>query len=727
MKRTVLFVVPIVLLVCMLSPPTSGAQTLLASLEPEKIFYLLDETVVTASRYEQPRSEAPATVITINEQTIRERGYRYLVDVLKDLPGFDIQEKIGGQAGGTYVIQRGLWGNNKIQVLKDGIPLNPANGTHLVYGHHLSVRGLKRIEVMYGSASALYGADAFSGIINLITKDVDADRQAEFQVQGGNNDSADGYFLVGARPFSDATFQIYGHGYRTNGFDMRKEYDSYRLDDGWGNLTPFYEPDKPFENPTQDFDITVKATLGEWKLTGMYFHTRQPNNVQTPYYTGRSQLSKDKAEINTYDLHLGHMFQIGKHVKFSSILNWQFYELDPNSDYGRYTFDNYIYERSEAWRWEEQGEYSYGSRNRLIGGFSVERVSTFPYINSRTPFDRGDIYDGCPVDHIVTADGTTIDVEPVEEEHYWIYGAFIQLTHWLLPHTSMSMGVRYDLDTFNHLASVNPRLGIVHELTKDQQIKFMYGTAYISPSVYFQKKRWADGPYVHIPSECLDKKLDSEKVQSFEVSYSVKKELFSFNGSVYFTQARDMIQEAGGRLAGNTVYYKDGRIFDNATLEFPVNSGIQTNIGVDLSGNILLGRHWSAYLNYSFINSRIHLNHHEYDAPKISTHKAGFGFTGLLWDHLSLHIRGHWWSGIHTQSSNPLYRGGKIKGQMIFDANVRWINLLPGLDMVLTINNLFDEKYFTAGSESEDHTTGASLPLVPQNPREILLGISYRF
>jgi len=74
MKRTVLFVVPIVLLVCMLSPPTSGAQTLLASLEPEKIFYLLDETVVTASRYEQPRSEAPATVITINEQTIRERG-----------------------------------------------------------------------------------------------------------------------------------------------------------------------------------------------------------------------------------------------------------------------------------------------------------------------------------------------------------------------------------------------------------------------------------------------------------------------------------------------------------------------------------------------------------------------------------------------------------------------------------------------------------------------------
>lgn len=137
----------------------------------EDFFKLEDNIVITASRKSEKISEAPAAIYVISEKQIRARGYRTLVDALHDVPGFDFQHTYG-----TYpelIHQRGLVGeNNRTLVYIDGVPDNNINENAVLAGTiRFPLNNVSRIEIVSGPASALYGANAFNGIINIITKD----------------------------------------------------------------------------------------------------------------------------------------------------------------------------------------------------------------------------------------------------------------------------------------------------------------------------------------------------------------------------------------------------------------------------------------------------------------------------------------------------------------------------------------------------------------------------
>lgn len=131
---------------------------------------LLELNVASASRKSTTAREAPATVYVVSETMIRERGYDYLYDALRDAPGLGITW-MGGLYG-PILMPRGLDTpeNNKLLVLVDGIVDNNLSaGTAQVYMQY-SLHDVKRIEVIYGPASALYGANAMAGLVNIITK-----------------------------------------------------------------------------------------------------------------------------------------------------------------------------------------------------------------------------------------------------------------------------------------------------------------------------------------------------------------------------------------------------------------------------------------------------------------------------------------------------------------------------------------------------------------------------
>ena len=215
-----------------------------------RTFFAFDEKVTVASRQEESIRDAPGSVVVITKRMILERGYRDLVDLLSDFPGFDIQERIGGQDGGTYVISRGIWGNNKIQVLLNGIPLNPMNSTHIVFGHHLSLWHLKQVEILYGPASAIYGPDAFSGVINLVTEEPSKwSRSFESGAYAGSHDTFEGYTLLGSSMDDDRGIRFYVHGFRTNDYNFRDEYKNKRIDNGFGLKPPLYDFERPYETP----------------------------------------------------------------------------------------------------------------------------------------------------------------------------------------------------------------------------------------------------------------------------------------------------------------------------------------------------------------------------------------------------------------------------------------------------------------------------------------------
>ncbi len=130
---------------------------------------LMNINLESATRYETPLQNVPVFAVVITRQQIEERGYATLLDILHDVPGFDIIH-----VNGLYpqlVHQRGLRGNNnRTLIFIDGIPaqnLYEMNmlGTPLDY----DLTNVNQVEIIYGPASALYGSNAVTGIINIRT------------------------------------------------------------------------------------------------------------------------------------------------------------------------------------------------------------------------------------------------------------------------------------------------------------------------------------------------------------------------------------------------------------------------------------------------------------------------------------------------------------------------------------------------------------------------------
>ena len=130
---------------------------------------LMDIKVISASKKFQTINEVPAKVRVITAKQIKERGYFSLEDVLKDLPGFQFRNIVGFN---SYSFLRGAPSqNNLILVLVDGIQINELNSGGFYGGNHYILSNVKQIEVVYGPSSALYGTNAISGIINIITNE----------------------------------------------------------------------------------------------------------------------------------------------------------------------------------------------------------------------------------------------------------------------------------------------------------------------------------------------------------------------------------------------------------------------------------------------------------------------------------------------------------------------------------------------------------------------------
>jgi outer membrane receptor for ferrienterochelin and colicin len=137
------------------------------ALKTEQVF---EETVVTASRTAQSPLDAPNSTSIITEQDIRLSGIIKIPELLRRLAGVDIMEVTGSQ---TEVSLRGFNQrlSNKVLVLVDGRSVYiDLLGATLWASIGVSVEDIERIEVVRGPGSALYGADAFNGVINIITK-----------------------------------------------------------------------------------------------------------------------------------------------------------------------------------------------------------------------------------------------------------------------------------------------------------------------------------------------------------------------------------------------------------------------------------------------------------------------------------------------------------------------------------------------------------------------------
>jgi iron complex outermembrane receptor protein len=133
---------------------------------------LLDQLVITASKKAQTIAEAPAVISVITARQIRDAGYRTVAEALEQIPGLIVDSDHVLFNVGVRGIMGGLRnGSRHIKLLIDGQPVGfRPDATNFLGSELIPIDAIARIEVVRGPGSALYGRNAFLGIINVVTK-----------------------------------------------------------------------------------------------------------------------------------------------------------------------------------------------------------------------------------------------------------------------------------------------------------------------------------------------------------------------------------------------------------------------------------------------------------------------------------------------------------------------------------------------------------------------------
>ncbi|MCY1020346.1 TonB-dependent receptor domain-containing protein [Pyxidicoccus sp. MSG2] len=203
-----------------------------------------EERVVTASRRAQSSLEAPNATTVITAEDIRLSGATNLPDLLRRVPGADVMS-LG--VGSANVSLRGFNQRiaNKVLVLVDGrTEYQDFLGLTLWSSIPIGLEEIERIEVIRGPGSALYGANAMLGVINIITQAPGSGPRARFSVTGGTGNTAAGSFL--------------SHG-KSGALSYRAAV-AYSQADKWSRDFASGRPDMELKDP--DPDIGMRGARG---------------------------------------------------------------------------------------------------------------------------------------------------------------------------------------------------------------------------------------------------------------------------------------------------------------------------------------------------------------------------------------------------------------------------------------------------------------------------------
>lgn len=173
------------------------------------------EVVVTASRLPEPIAAVPASVTVIGSAALRTSPARHVDDAIRSAPGVYVLRSVGmGYGLPVQVNLRAVPGQHAVLLLADGLPMNDAvAGFEAV--NEVAIESVDRIEVVRGPLSALYGADAFAGVINVISLDPEQRPAAAARLRLGNEGFSE-YLLQGSG------------GDRTGGFIV--DFSTRRID-----------------------------------------------------------------------------------------------------------------------------------------------------------------------------------------------------------------------------------------------------------------------------------------------------------------------------------------------------------------------------------------------------------------------------------------------------------------------------------------------------------------
>jgi len=699
---------------------------------------LLNITITTASRTAEGLADAAARVQVVTGAQIQRRGYRSVADLLKDLSDFKV-DLAGDQDYPTELTVGGMRGASRVVLLLDGIRISSPTNEPLPILANYPVHSARQIEIVYGPASALYGADAFSAVINIISRDVVEAPGLAVSTSAGQFGLYNQTASYGAQLGPNTTLMLAGQFLYDRQPDLSKYYP---LEFGGlaaqhsGTFNTIFGPMTSSRPVSPDYNIPLsahsfQATLRTGGLRLMLFQN-QSRVPTTPAYTPDNGVYNADA-FNRNKLWVGaasYTRPIGR-LTSTSTLTLSRHELDPESGYWN-VYSNlkksFKYAFGSMAKAEEQLSWKPRPSMTLTTGGTFEHFYSIPQgadlnapIGSRN--EPGTILDTNITDQFVKV-------------RYANTGAFGQMQYSLRPGVSVTLGARADYNT-RFGATFNPRVGIVTQPATSTTVKLMYGSAYLAPSPYQENSRYGsfystDGGQTYASSYWHLGNQDLKPQQKKTVELNVLQGLgrsFQLSGSAFYSRFTHTVKESDANLAYAGSYL--GWPVDY--IDFPVNEGRATTYGGTASLDFLRvldsDRTVEAHAALSLADGRVWGQ----DQGGVS---LPIGAMAPVQLRFGADVDWHRWSiaprlsvvGSQRLLATTTEKGSlerrTLDGYAMVDVNVRRRTLFKNIDAFVTIQNALDKRYRTINARA--YTNPEELIGAPQNPRRIAVGFDVR-
>jgi iron complex outermembrane receptor protein len=239
--------------------------------------------VLTASRLKQPKAEVPASVTIITAKQIKLWGARTLPELMKFVPGMFIGHGDGDNNASVAYHTSNPNIMRRLQVLIDGRSVYKAAIATVTWDDiGLAIEDVDRIEVTRGPNAAVYGANAYSGVINILTKHPEDSQGTLVSWRKGNKGTQDVHFRHGLS-FDTTSLRISGSVKADEGFDGRDSTGSDAQRDGrkHGFINAYVNHSL---DDTSNLDVQLGYKSGKTEIRQIDFDQSPPDKTTTNGY-----------------------------------------------------------------------------------------------------------------------------------------------------------------------------------------------------------------------------------------------------------------------------------------------------------------------------------------------------------------------------------------------------------------------------------------------------------
>lgn len=221
--------------------------------------------VLTPVRLKQPRTEVPASVSIIDRQMIAASGIRELPELLRLVPGM----AVGASSGWNYSVSyhgTSRFNSHRMQVLVDGRSLYQAGLATIPWDDiPVAIEDIERIEITRGPNTAAYGANAFLGVISIITQHPDDSPRLRAKATAGNK-SVEDYYGSTSGNVGDSSYRVTAVARRDSGFDIKADHVTDRRD----SKNPKFIDGRWLVSPTASWALDFEAGYKAGEETNDY-------------------------------------------------------------------------------------------------------------------------------------------------------------------------------------------------------------------------------------------------------------------------------------------------------------------------------------------------------------------------------------------------------------------------------------------------------------------------